>query len=259
MVHSSELSVEGNSPRSTVLPSPARITAAGGAHSSSMSEPEKSGSSPSGGAVQAAKKSDPDQTKGNQGRDGSEKKGDTKSKGTESPHQTQSYVDQLTPQPQGGAGVQYPTYPSQVTPASPSPGPNAVFTDAYGAAFLRPQSGGGGAFIPHSNPFGQQQASPLSPPRATVMASGMPPNSPIFPRLSGVPPSNLHPNGLERVMGQPQQTPASPTLAYTTSSAGAAYVNYASAASGGMTAATLQSMASTDESQLTPGGWMDAR
>lgn len=268
MVESLEFSVEGNSPRSAVLPTPDRMTAGG----APMNEPEKSSTPPEGGAAQTAKKLDPDQGEATQGQRGADKKnydaqkGNGKSEEPESPaEQTPPYGTQLTPQPQGGGsgGGQYPHYPSQVTPASPSPAPTAVFTDAYGAAFLRPQSGGGGAFMPHSNPFGQQQASPLSPPRPTVMASGIPPNSPLFPRLSGGQPTNLHPSGLERAMGQPQQAPASPTLAYTTTSAAGAttYANYASAAAGtgGMTATTLQSTVSTDESQLTPGGWMDAR
>jgi hypothetical protein len=238
---------------------------AGGALS--MNEPEKrSTGTPEGGAEQTVEKLDPNKTQKVQGQGNADtksheaQKGDVKSKEPESPKQTQSYGDQFTPQPQGEVGTQYPPYPSQVTPASPSPAPTAAFTDAYGA-FLRPQSGGGGAFVPHSNPFGQQQASPLSPTSATVMAAGIPPNSPIFPRFSGGQPASLHPSGLDRVMGQTQQTPASPTLAYTATSAGVAYANYASAvaATGGVTSTTLQSTTSTDESQLTPGGWMDAR
>lgn len=164
----------------------------------------------------------------------------------ESPSQSQTYAH-LTPQPQV---VGYPPYPSQVTPASPSPGPNGVFTDAYGAAFLRP----GTAFMPHTNPFGGQP-SPLSPPRPTNAASanvvnaaatgGVPPNSPLFPRLSAGGQSSLHPNGFERVMPQPH----SPTLAYTTPGGG--YQSYAGSAGHG----SLQQSGSAEE--LTPGGWME--
>ena len=169
------------------------------------------------------------------------------SKEPESPSQSNTY-GQLTHQPQV---VAYPPYPSQVTPASPSPTASAVFTDAYGAAFLRPQSVGAGAFIPHANPFGGHP-SPLSPPRPTTApgvanmnaTGGVPPNSPLFPRLSGNQ-SNLHPNGFDRVM-----QPPSPTLAY----ASGGYQSYSSTGMSG----SLQQNGSMDESQITPGGWMDS-
>lgn len=166
-----------------------------------------------------------------------------------SPGQAHSYAH-LTPQPQV---VNYGPYPTQVTPASPSPGASAaVFPDAYGS-FFRPPSAG--AFMPHTNPFGGHP-SPLSPPRPTTAAaatvSGVPPNSPLFPRLSGTQNvSTLHPNGLDRVM----QQPPSPTLAYTT--VGAGYQGYATA-NVGMNG-NLQQTGSDESATGTPGGWMDAR
>ena len=234
MAQTTELSAEGNSPRSTVLPSPDRMT------------------SPEGGGSANGAKSDPSKASepgdsSNVNHEYNEQEGEvTQQKDTkepESPNGSQTYPH-LTPQPQVAG---YPPYPSQVTPASPSPATNAVFTDAYGASFLGRQSVG--AFMPHSNPFGGHP-SPLSPPRpttaagATMTANGVPPNSPLFPRLGGAQ-STLHPNGFDRVM----QQPPSPTLAAAYSSGG--YQNYAGASA-------LQQSGSTDESQVTPGGWMDA-
>ena len=244
MVQSSDLSIEGNSPRSTVLPSPDRMTSKEEAATSMNAN-----KTAEGGETTGDKKS-PKEAEG--GKDKTENKEYSEQEGGIMPNESKDsgeYPDapqtysHLTPQPQ--VVGQYPPYPSQVTPASPSPA-NGALTDAYGAAFLRPQSAG--AFMPHSNPFGGQP-SPLSPPRATTAAgaamAGVPPNSPLFPRLSsgGGQPSNLHPSGFDR-MGQ---QPPSPTLAY---SAGAGYPTYTSSGS-------LQQSGSTDESQITPGGWME--
>ena len=233
-----------------MLPSPDRTTSG---------VPSMNGNSPDGGTATGGKLDPARETEAgdnnneayNQQEGENEKQ--KESKEPESPSQSHSYAH-LTPQPQV---VGYPPYPSQVTPASPSPTASAaVFTDAYGAAFLRPQSAGPGAFMPHTNPFGGHP-SPLSPRPTATPASmtaagggaggGVPPNSPLFPRLSGTQ-SNLHPNGFDRVMQQ-QQQPPSPTLAY--SSGG--YQSYAGAASG------IGGSGSTDESQVTPGGWMDSR
>ena len=224
-----------------MIPSPERMTA--GAPSMNGNTTPEGGTATGGGKLDASSSREASQGDGsnvNQAYDeqqgGMQQPKDTKE--PESPSQTYAH---LTPQPQI---VGYPTYPSQVTPASPSPAANAVFTDAYGGGFLGPRSAG--AFIAHTNPFGGHP-SPLSPPRPTsgVAAAGVPANSPLFPRLSGTQ-SNLNPNGFDRVMPQPP----SPTLAYTT--AGGGYQAYAG--SGG----SLQQSGSTDESQMTPGGWMDA-
>ena len=250
MAQASGLSVEGNSPRSTVIPSPERMTS--GAPSMNGNTPEGGSTAAGGGGKLDPSREGSTGEGSNVNSDYNEQEGGMPqqketTKEPESPSQSHTYAH-LTPQPQVVPG--YATYPSQVTPASPSPGANAVFTDAYGAAFLRP--GSAGAFIPHTNPFGGHP-SPLSPPRPTsnaavanmsTAAGGVPPNSPLFPRLTGGQ-SNLHPNGFDRVMPQPP----SPTLAYTT--AGGAYQSYAGSAGHG----SLHQSGSTEE--LTPGGWMD--
>lgn len=237
MAQSSELSVEGNSPRSTVLPSPGRMT----------SGASMSGSTPD--AASGGAKLDPSQAP--EGHKETEQSSPNGQDGdipaqTEpgSPGQSHPYAH-LTPQPHV---VGYAPYPSQVTPASPSPGANAaVFPDAYGS-FFRPPSGG--AFMPHTNPFGGHP-SPLSPPRPTTAASGVPPNSPLFPRLSGGQNvSTLHPNGLDRVM----QQPPSPTLAYT--SVGGGYPGYAGAAVG--MNGSLQQTGSDESNSGANTVWMDA-
>mmetsp|Transcript_17847 Transcript_17847/g.33891 ORF Transcript_17847/g.33891 Transcript_17847/m.33891 type:complete len:572 (-) Transcript_17847:56-1771(-) len=244
MAQASDLSVEGNSPRSTVLPSPDRTTSG----VPSMNGNSTDGGTAAGGKLDPAREAEAaDANEDYKGQE-SESVQPKDSKEPDSPSQPNSY-GHLTPQPQV---VGYPPYPSQVTPASPSPtASNAVFTDAYGAAFLRPQSAGAGAFIPHANPFGGHP-SPLSPPRPTTApgvvnaAGGVPPNSPLFPRLSGNQ-SNFHPNGFDRVM-----QPPSPTLAYTTG----VYQTYAGASTG--MSGSLQQSGSMDESQGTHGGWMDS-
>lgn len=172
------------------------------------------------------------------------------SKEPESPSQTHAY-SQLTLQPQMGYSPV--AYPSQVTPAPPSPAGGAVLTDGYGS-FFRPPSAG--AFMPHSNAFGGHHQSPLSPPRPTTAVAaipgGVPPKSPLFPRLNG-PPSALHPGSLDGSHGlYQQQQPPSPTLAF--SAMGGMHPSYASATLGG----SVQGTNSMEESgSATPGGWVD--
>lgn len=246
MAQAPGLSVEGNSPRSTVIPSPERMTSGEPSMNGNTSE----GSAGGGGKLDPSREANTDEganvnPKYNEQDGVMPEQKDPKEPG--SPPESHMY-GHLTPHP---PAVGYPPYPSQVTPASPSPGANAVFTDAYGAAFLRP--GSAGAFIPHTNPFGGHP-SPLSPPRPTSAAAanlaasgggggGVPPNSPLFPRLGGGQ-SNLHPNGFDRVMPQPP----SPTLAYTTP--GGTYQTYGASTGPG----SLNQSGSTEE--LTPGGWM---
>jgi len=88
----------------------------------------------------------------------------------------QGYPAHLTPQPgQGYYNVGY--QQSQVTPEPPSPaGPGPTVYD-MGSFFQQPA-----AFAPHNSPFVPQ--TPLSPRRTAAMAAGIPPASPLFPRVN---------------------------------------------------------------------------
>jgi hypothetical protein len=241
-----EISVDANSPRSTLLLSPSdRITPPAAMNGSTAAA--------DGGTGVTMGKGESVAVEGPEGgipADGSKEVTPTEpkeSKEPESPNPTHAY-SQFTLQPQMGYSPG--AYPSQVTPASPSPAGGAVLADGYGSFFRPPAAG---AFMPHSNAFGGHP-SPLSPPRPTAataaMPRGVPPNSPLFPRLNG-PPSALHPvpGSLD---GSHGLQPPSPTLAY--SAMGGMYPSYASATLGG----SLQPTNSMEESgSVTPGGWVD--
>lgn len=120
----------------------------------------------------------------------------------------QGYPAHLTPQP--GQGYYPLGYQSQVTPEPPSPaGPGANVYDV-GSFFQQPA-----AFAPHNSPFVPQ--TPLSP-RRTAAMGGIPPASPLFPRVStATGAAGLMPgSGIEqRIMdGHRAGAPPSPSVPY---------------------------------------------
>jgi hypothetical protein len=118
----------------------------------------------------------------------------------------QGYPAHLTPQP--GQGYYY--QQSQITPEPPSPaGPGAVVYDV-GSFFQQPA-----AFAPHNSPFVPQ--TPLSP-RRTAGMGGIPPASPLFPRVNTTGAAGLMPAGAgieHRIMeGHRVGAPPSPSVSY---------------------------------------------
>lgn len=120
------------------------------------------------------------------------------------------YPAHLTPQ--GGQGY-YQYTQSQVTPEPPSPAGHGATVYDVGSFFQQPA-----AFAPHS-PFVPQ--TPLSPRRAGAMAGGIPPASPLFPRVStatggtGIIPGG---SGLDQriIEGHRGGAPPSPSVPYLT-------------------------------------------
>jgi hypothetical protein len=128
----------------------------------------------------------------------------------------QGYPVHLTPQPGPGYYLGYGQ--SQVTPEPPSPaGPGATVYDV-GSFFQQP------AAFAHNSPFGVPQT-PLSPRRSGGMG-GIPPASPLFPRVSAAGAAGLVPTGagLEQRPG----APPSPSVPYLSPPLGpnAMYQNY---------------------------------
>lgn len=120
------------------------------------------------------------------------------------------YPAHLTPQP--GQGYYPLGYQSQVTPEPPSPaGPGASAVYDMGSFFQQPA-----AFAPHNSPFVPQ--TPLSPRRTAAMA-GIPPASPLFPRVSTSGATGLMPAGTgidHRIMDghRVAGAPPSPSVPY---------------------------------------------
>jgi hypothetical protein len=115
------------------------------------------------------------------------------------------YPAHLTPQPGQGYYMGYGQ--SQVTPEPPSPaGPGAAIYD-MGSFFQQPA-----AFAPHNSPF--VPATPLSPRRTAAMA-GIPPASPLFPRVSNTGATGLMPTGAGGLMDAHRGgAPPSPAVPY---------------------------------------------
>ena len=141
------------------------------------------------------------------------------------PSYSQGYPPHLTPQ-QAGQGYYPLGYQSQVTPEPPSPGgPGATVYDV--GSFFQQQ----GAFQQHNSPF--VPGTPSSPRRAAAMG-GIPPASPLFPRVStAAGTAGLVPGtGIDqRIMG----APPSPSVPYLTPPLGpnSMYPGYAANGIGG--------------------------
>lgn len=134
----------------------------------------------------------------------------------------QGYPAHLTPQ-QPGQGYYPLGYQSQVTPEPPSPAGHGAHVYDVGSFFQQPA-----AF--HNSPFVPQ--TPLSPRRTAAMA-GIPPASPLFPRVSATTgATGLMPTGTgieQRIMeGHRGGAPPSPSVPYLSSPLGpnSMYQNY---------------------------------
>lgn len=116
------------------------------------------------------------------------------------------YPAHLTPQPGQGYYMGYGQ--SQVTPEPPSPaGPGASAIYDMGSFFQQPA-----AFAPHSSPF--VPATPLSPRRTAAMVGGIPPASPLFPRVSNTGATGLMPGTGGLMDGHRAGAPPSPGVPY---------------------------------------------
>lgn len=119
------------------------------------------------------------------------------------------YPAHLTPQP--GQGYYPLGYQPQATPEPPSPaGPGASAVYDMGS-FFQPA-----AFAPHNSPF--VPPTPLSPRRTAAMA-GIPPASPLFPRVPTTGAGGLMPAGTgidQRIMDghRAAGAPPSPSVPY---------------------------------------------
>lgn len=207
------------SPRSTVVTASASAglkphtnimtqgQADGAAAERKLAQPEKSNGGPNG--ADDGGKNDLAENKGSAEAGQREAQDDKKDEAAVSPtpqaqmnSYLQGYPAHLTPQP--GAGYYLGYGQTQVTPEPPSPaGPGPAVYDV-GSFFQQP------AAFAHNSPFGVPQA-PLSPRRSGGMG-GIPPASPLFPRVStaagtaGLMPSGA---GIEQ---RPGGAPPSPSV-----------------------------------------------
>lgn len=144
-----------------------------------------------------------------------DKKDGISSGGTASPSQSSASYPHalpanLTPQQHG----YYVAYQSQITPESPSPNLNGTSIYDVGATFLQQPGFHPNAFPPHhysgntSQGHGAGQA-PASPSQTSM--GGIPPASPLFPRMTGQAMGYLDPHGM---MDVHRGTPVSPSPAY---------------------------------------------
>ena len=214
------------SPRSTVIPALAssdlitnvrRMTQSGGkaedgAADLKSTQPSSGDSEPNGNGKNTSGVGDAEDSKAspeaNQGAN-NDKKGEGGLSPTPQPHYLHGYPAHLTPQTgQGYYPLGY--QQSQVTPEPPSPaGPGATIYDV-GSFFQQP------AAFAHNSPFVPH--TPLSPRRTAAMA-GIPPASPLFPRVStAAGAAGLVPTGTgieQRLMdGHRVGAPPSPSVPY---------------------------------------------
>ena len=206
------------SPRSTVVPvsaSPGLRTKSktmtqGGVQTTEGAAEPKKGDGDANGAN--GNKDHPGDSKESPAAEQKEDKNDKKEEGGMSPTpqpQSNSYLQgypaqHLTPQPNAGyyLGVGYGQ--SQVTPEPPSPAGPGVTVYDVGSFFQQP------AAFAHNSPFGMPQA-PLSPRRSGGMG-GIPPASPLFPRVSAAGAAGLVPGpGIDQ---RPGGAPPSPSVPY---------------------------------------------
>lgn len=215
------------SPRSTVVPAsetPGLITKTTimtpGGGQAEDGAPELQAAQPnSGDGEHNGRGGDNDNSVGNkesppseQGRESGDKKEEGGLSPTPQQHSyLQGYPPHLTPQP--GAGYYLGYGQSQVTPEPPSPaGPGAAVYD-MGSFFQQP------AAFAHNSPFGVPQT-PLSPRRSGGMG-GIPPASPLFPRVStAAGAAGLVPGG-GGIEQRPGGAPPSPNVPYLSPALGA--------------------------------------
>lgn len=184
MVTSSDLQTE-ESPRSTVITTVApssiaaksvpRMTKSGGpTDDAAPAAAEPSGAAETKADSKGTVEGGTESPEANQGENVGDRNGQGGLSPTPQPHSyLQGYPTHLTPQ-QAGQG--YYGYQSQVTPEPPSPGgPGANVYDV--GSFFQQQ----GTFQQHNSPF--VPGTPSSPRRAAAMG-GIPPASPLFPRVS---------------------------------------------------------------------------
>ena len=220
METSAQLGEAAESPRSTVIPiigsnslgsNVLTMTQSGGDGDGSAdlkaTHPSAAEGEPNGGKSHGANKTSPQV---NQVVERAEKAGEGGLSPIPHHMQVNSYLQgypaHLSPQP--GQGYYY--QQSQITPEPPSPaGPGATVYDV-GSFFQQPV-----AFAAHNSPFVPQ--TPLSP-RRTAGMGGIPPASPLFPRVNTSGATGLMPAGAgieQRIMeGHRAGAPPSPSVPY---------------------------------------------